>query len=168
MNQHEKNADATDDRMPMPRKGGRVLKAILVTLFILLAVCQFVPVDRSNPPVEGEISAPAEVKTILKRSCYGCHSHETAWPWYSYVAPVSWLVTHDVEEAREELNFSVWERYSEKKKLEKIRDCGEEVEEGEMPLWFYLPLHPSARLSPADRERLIAGLEKTFGSGHSH
>jgi len=71
---------------------------------------QLVPVDRTNPPVESAVAAPAEVRSILRRSCFNCHSYETEWPWYGYVAPLSWLVAHHVHEAREEMNFSTWNR----------------------------------------------------------
>ncbi len=154
MNKPEENLDAMDDRNPTRSKGKRALKIMMVLLVVFFIASQFVPVARSNAPVENEISAPAEVKAILKRSCYDCHSNETVWPWYSYVAPMSWLVAHDVEEGREEMNFSRWDRYSDKKKRKKISECWEEVEEGEMPLWFYLPLHPKARLSKIDLEVL--------------
>ncbi len=121
-----------------------------------LALCQLVPIDRSRPPVESEVDAPAEVRTLLKRSCYDCHSHQTRWPWYGYVAPVSWLLAYDVREAREELNLSTWGRYSKKKQAKKREEMWEEVSEGHMPLWYYLPLHPEARLSAADRDTLRA------------
>jgi hypothetical protein len=87
---------------------------------------------------------------ILRRACFDCHSNETVWPWYAYVAPVSWLVASDVEEGREELNFSQWDAYNADRQAHKIKECGEEVAEGEMPLWFYVPAHPEARLSQAD------------------
>lgn len=121
---------------------------------VLLLALQGVPVDRSNPPVEKEVGAPAEVRAILRRACYDCHSHETVWPWYSRVAPVSLLVAHDVEEGREELNFSRW-NYSDPAVEARVRRrLWHEVEEGEMPLWFYTPLHPEARLSASDKEIL--------------
>ncbi len=119
-----------------------------------LAAIQLVPVDRSNPPVETEIDAPPDVHAILERSCYDCHSNQTRWPWYARVAPISWLVAHDVEEGREHLNFSEWNRLDGEERAELIEEVWEEVEEGEMPLWFYLPLHPEARLSPGDMETL--------------
>lgn len=130
------------------------LKIILAVLIIAFIGAQFVPVDRTNPPVTGEIQAPVEVSEILKRSCYDCHSNETVWPWYSRVAPVSWLVVSDVNEAREHMNFTEWNKYSAKKKGEKIEEIWEEVESGEMPLWFYVPLHPEVKLSSADKELL--------------
>lgn len=126
---------------------------ILVVIAILL---QLVSVERTNPPVTGEIEAPEQVMAILNSSCYDCHSNETKWPWYSYVAPVSWLVADDVYEGRRHMNFSLWADYSTKQKNHKRKECGELVEEGEMPLWFYLPLHPDAKLLPKDIEILVA------------
>ncbi len=164
MNPPGDNPSTKDERDPAGGKRKRVGKIIRNLLVVLFVVFQFVPVERSNPPVESDIPAPADVKVILKRSCYECHSHETAWPWYSYVAPVSWLVAHDVEEAREEMNFSTWDRYSDKKKRKKKHECWEEVEEGEMPLWFYLPLHPEARLSADDR-KVLRRWSKSAGAG---
>jgi len=130
------------------------IKIIVAVLIIAVVGIQFVPVERTNPQVTGEIEAPAEVMDILRRSCYNCHSNETVWPWYSRVAPVSWLVVDDVDEGREETNFSEWSGYSEKKKGKKIHEIWEEVSVGEMPMWYYLPLHPEAGLSAADKETL--------------
>jgi hypothetical protein len=122
----------------------------LIFAALLLGLAQLVPVDRSNPAVESDIAAPAPVDGILRRACYDCHSHETRWPWYSYVAPVSWLVQNDVHEAREHLNFSTWSGYSPDEQREHLEEIAEEVAEGEMPVWYYLPLHPDARLSQDD------------------
>ncbi len=119
-----------------------------------LVVAQLIPLTRDNPPVETEAPASAELRELLRRSCYDCHSHETRWPWYAHLAPVSWLVVYDVHEAREHLNFSAWNRYDGKEQREKIEEVWEEVEEGEMPLWYYLPLHPDAALSAADQSLL--------------
>ncbi len=130
------------------------LKIILAVLIIAVVAAQFVPVERTNPPVTGEIEAPTEVMDILRRSCYDCHSNETVWPLYSRVAPVSWLLADDVDEGREHMNFSEWSGYTEKKKAKWIHEIWEEVSEGEMPLWYYLLLHPEAKLSAADKEML--------------
>ena len=130
--------------------------AIAVATVIVLAAAQLVPVSRENPPVEQIVPAPAEVSRVLERSCYDCHSHETVWPWYAWVAPVSWLVAHDVNEGREHLNFSTWNRYDEEEQREKREEVWEEVEEGEMPMAIYLPLHREAELSDADRRLLEA------------
>jgi|TARA_B100001971_G_scaffold212757_1_gene243779 hypothetical protein len=129
---------------------------VLFFVIDLLVVIQFIPVNRNNPEVTGEINAPEEVMAILRRSCYDCHSNETVWPWYSYVAPASWLISRDVHDGREELNFSEWTTYTEKRKRHKRKECGEEIEEGEMPLWFYVPLHPEAELLKKDVETLLS------------
>lgn len=121
----------------------------------LIAVAiQFIPVDRSNPPVEQDVAAPAAVKPVLRESCYDCHSNETTWPWYSYVAPASWLVAGDVHEAREHLNFSTWNRLSPNERADVIREVWKEVRAGEMPLPFYVLAHPSAKLTTQDRTAL--------------
>jgi len=132
------------------------LVKIVLAVVVSFVGIQLIPVAKSNPPVEEEIPAPPEVKAILKRACYDCHSNETIWPWYSRVAPVSWLLAWDVGEGREELNFSTWNRYSQKKRDKIIKEIRKEVEEGEMPPWFYLPLHPDARLSDSDHSVLRA------------
>ena len=96
-------------------------KLVLITVIVAVAI-QFIPVDRSNPPVEEEIVVAPQLQAILKRACYDCHSHETIWPWYSQVAPASWLLAWDVHEGREELNFSTWNRYSPKKRNKFIKE----------------------------------------------
>lgn len=111
---------------------------------------QAVPVERTNPPVEADLAAPTPVKTILRRSCYDCHSNETRWPWYAHVAPVSWLVVHDVNDARDKVNFSSWELMSPKDEANARHETWKEIENGKMPLPKYVPLHPEARLSPED------------------
>ena len=138
-------------------KGSRGVVVWIVVMFgILFVAIQFVPVDRSNPASQTQVSGSAEAKAVLKRACYDCHSNEVVWPWYSYVAPVSWLVAKDVKEGREKLNFSTWNLLSAEQQSKAFGESWEKVQEGEMPLWFYLPLHPSAKLSTADRTVLQA------------
>ena len=120
----------------------------------LLVAIQFVPVDRSNPPVEADVPAPANVRAILRHACYDCHSNETVWPWYTRVAPVSWLVARDVHEGRDELNFSTWNRLSTRRQVKHLQESWQEVAEGEMPPWFYVGVHPDAMLSIEDRAAL--------------
>ena len=134
----------------------RTVKRSIVALLITFGVIQLVPVARTNPPVESEVPATAEVRTILRRACYDCHSHETIWPGYSRIAPLSWLVVYDVSEGREELNFSTWNRLTPEAQLKAKRESWKEIEEGEMPPWLYLPAHPAARLSANDRAALRA------------
>ena len=134
----------------------KICNSILGLLAVGLVGIQFIPVVRSNPPILAEIEASEEVLTIFRRACYDCHSNETIWPWYSYVAPVSWLVESDVKVGRGNVNFSEWNEYSQKLQNLKRYKIGEEVDEGEMPLWYYLPLHSEAKLSQADIDLIIS------------
>src|SRR5262245_39331548 len=109
-----------------------------LTILGVLVIIQLIPVNRTNPPVERDIPTPPAVKAVLRRACYDCHSHETVWPWYSRIAPISWVLAHDVYEGRAELNFSTWNRYSTQEQVKKLQKSWEEVAEGEMPPWFYL------------------------------
>ena len=122
-------------------------------MFVLI---QFIPVNRTNPSSDSgfELEASARVMTILKSSCFDCHSNKTTWPIYSYVAPISWLITKDVEEGRNELNFSEWGTYSSEKQLKKRAEIWEEVLEEKMPLKIYLILHKDAKLN-ADQMKLL-------------
>lgn len=133
----------------------------LAVVVVLIAI-QFVPVNRSNPPVQGEIQAPRAVSEVLRQSCYNCHSNETEWPWYSYVAPVSWMLVHHVEEGREKLNFSTWSELAEKDRSEIVREIYEETSEGKMPLRSYLVAHPEAKLSDEAIETLRKWSESSY------
>jgi hypothetical protein len=133
----------------------------LLSLGVLGLAVQLVPYGRShtNPPVQAEPAwSSPDVRTLAARACFDCHSNETRWPWYSNVAPASWLVQRDVDRGRARLNYSEWNRPQ-----SEADDSAEAVAKGEMPPWFYLPLHPDARLSPGERARLIEGLAATFG-----
>lgn len=120
------------------------------------AVLQLVPVARTNPPVTSDVDAPRDVQAILERSCYDCHSNRTRWPWYSRVAPVSWLVARDVRLGRRELNFSEWPAFDFEEQDDLMAHIAKQVERGRMPLPIYLTMHPGARLSAADRRTLVA------------
>ena len=138
----------------------RVLLRVLLVVLILLVAIQLVPYGRShdNPPVTGEPSWDSpRTRELVQRACFDCHSHETKWPWYASIAPISWMVQHDVDEGREHLNFSTWD-VSQRNGDE----TAEEVEDGEMPLKGYLLAHPEARLEGKEREELLRGLRATF------
>lgn len=138
---------------------GMTMRKLAGATFALLGAAflaiQLVPVDRTNPPVETEVPASDEVRAILHRACYDCHSNETRWPWHSRIAPVSWLVAKDVREGREELNFSTWNRLRPKDRAKALRKSWKEIEDGEMPPLRYFPPHPEARLSDDDRALLL-------------
>ena len=144
---------------------------IMVAVVTLLVLIQFFPgqkpeVSIANPnDIHKEVLISPEVSKILRNACYDCHSNETVYPWYADVAPMSWLVIHDINEGREELNFSEWIPYSLKKKNHKLEEIVEMVEEGEMPLKIYTPLHPEAKLSEQQKELLISWAKNLMGSG---
>lgn len=145
-------------RLHLQRREIALLVAMLSALFGLI---QLLPVGaaRSNPPVvaEPQWDSP-RTRELFRRSCGDCHSNSTVWPWYSRVAPLSWVVAHDVAEGRERLNVSEWQRPQ-----KDAHESAKEVREGEMPLRSYLWAHPEARLSDAERQALLAGLVATFG-----
>lgn len=115
--------------------------------------------DHSNPPVTAEPAWDGpETRALAKQACFDCHSNETEWPAYASVAPASWLVQRDVNEGRAVLNFSEWLRPQ-----EEAKEAAQEVLEGEMPPAAYKWIHPHARLSAADRDRLGQGLTRTLG-----
>ncbi len=131
-------------------------------LVLLLLLIQLVPYGRDhiNPPVSQEPPWDSpQTRELAMAACQDCHSNETIWPWYSNVAPVSWLVQHDVIDGRQRLNFSQWDR----SRGQETDDIAQVVQKGEMPPWYFLMLHPEARLSQADEQLLIQGLEATFG-----
>ena len=142
---------------PMVRYG-------VIAAVVALALAQVLPIERENPPVEAEVPTTSEARAVLVRACFDCHSNQVVWPWYSRVAPVSWLVAKDVREGRDELNFSTWSRYDAKKQRKLLKETLKEIDEGEMPLWIYRLGHPEARLSDADRALLGAWVDERLAA----
>jgi len=130
-----------------------------LAVLALLLLAQFLPFGRvENPPVRAEPAWDSpRTRELAVRACFDCHSNQTQRRWY-HVAPASWLVAHDVAEAREHMNFSEWDLPQ-----EDADEAPEEVREKEMPLKIYLVMHPEARLSDAEREELARGLAATVG-----
>ena len=132
--------------------------AYLIVAFLIIG--QFFRIDKSAPESVAAddfitvSNPPEEITTILKTACYDCHSHQSTYPWYSNVAPVSWWIKDHINEAREELNFSTWNTFTQKRKDHKLEEISEEVEEGEMPLKSYLWTHDEARLTDDQRTKL--------------
>lgn len=129
------------------------MKKLLIILVVLIVGIQFIPVERTNPPVTKEINAPDEVKAILKKACYDCHSNETNWAWYTKIAPASFLASRDVKEGREHLNFSEWDRYAGKESKVK-EEIWEEVRDEKMPPWQYRIMHSESKLSDQEKNTL--------------
>jgi heme-binding protein len=130
-------------------------------LLIAVVLIQFIPFGHhhTNPPAAKEPAwNSSATRDLVRRACFDCHSNQTVWPWYSYVAPVSWLVQNDVNGGRMHLNFSEWDHPQ-----RHAKDVAAQVKQGEMPLWFYLPMHPAARLTASEKEALMDGAEKSLG-----
>jgi len=131
-------------------------RAVIISIAVIVLI-QFIPVNRDNPATDpsSEIKLDGEVKLIVQTACYDCHSNNTKWPWYSYVAPVSWLVSYDVSQGRDEVNFSIWNTYPQKRITRKLTEIAEEVEKGEMPLPKYVIMHSEADLDESQRKVLV-------------
>jgi mono/diheme cytochrome c family protein len=138
-------------------KIGKVLAVVLVVLILI----QLIPgPSHENPPVTGtpKWDSP-RTEELFKRSCANCHSNETIWPWYSTVAPLSWIINLDVSVGRSKFNVSEWGRSG---KNDGDEAAGE-LRNGKMPPWFYMPAHPEAKLTAAEKDELVKGLAATFG-----
>lgn len=137
----------------------KAMKWSATALLVLFVAAQFVRPARTNPvsneanAIQFHVKVTPEVSAILSRACYDCHSNKTDWPWYSKVAPMSWLVISHVNDGRRHLNFSEWETYDRSKAVKKMKEIDEEVSINSMPLSSYTLLHPEARLS--DQERTV-------------
>ena len=141
----------------------RLITITIVAAFVFLTI-QLIPVSRTNPPITQDVAAPPDVEMVLRRGCYDCHSNETRWPWYAHLAPVSWLVIHDVNRGRRQVNFSTWDKYSDDPGtvIRKLKGIAKMSGNGKMPLWYYLAEHPTARLTRADRELVARWVSGTI------
>lgn len=136
-------------------------KKIALFILVLLVVCQFIRIDKTTKPVDPTLDIivltkpSAEIASILKVSCYDCHSYQPAYPWYTNIAPVSWWIKHHINEGTHHLNFSDWGNYTQKRKDHKLDECIEMVEEDEMPMSSYTLMHNEAKLSAEQKTLLI-------------
>ena len=133
---------------------------VAVALLAVIIIVQLLPYGRNhtNPAVIQEPNwGSPQTRELAQRACFDCHSNETVWPWYSNIAPASWLVQKDVDEARRYLNFSEWTG-----RIREADEIAEVVAEREMPPSQYLLMHSQARLSPSEKEALIRGLNASF------
>lgn len=143
----------------------KIVKRSLLVGLVIIVVIQFIRPDIGNPPVDPVLTlenvahiSPATLAQ-LRTSCFDCHSHETRWPWYSGVAPVSWLLARDVKGGRKHLNFSTWGTYAVSRRVSMLGRIAEEVSSGDMPLPPYLLLHAEARLSGAQKDSIVSWAE---------
>ncbi|MCK5781419.1 MAG: heme-binding domain-containing protein [Flavobacteriales bacterium] len=138
-----------------------MLKKVFYFLIVVLIVIQFIPNELPTVIMDNKSDLlanndfPEVIETQIKASCYDCHSNETVYPWYSYVAPVSFLVKRDTEEGRKNLNFSDWEELSKMKKAKALSGFIDEIEEGSMPFPPYLITHNDAKMSDDQKQALM-------------
>lgn len=142
-------------------------KRVLLGLVVVLVVAQLMPVTRTNPPVDARTSLlagdglPPNISAILQRSCQDCHSNRTTWPWYSHVAPVSWVVASDVNGGRRHMNLDEWGSYNLEKKQSRLTKICEELKSGDMPDTKYTLIHRGAKLTDQQRTTLCDWAEAT-------
>jgi lysozyme family protein len=142
------------------KKLSGILRWVLIILVCAVVAIQLIRPAKTNPAIdpaqtiESRLQVSPQVAAILDRSCNDCHSNKTRWPWYSNVAPVSWFVIGHVNDARSVMNFSQWGNYEKDKQSRRLRDICEQVQDGEMPLSSYTPLHPGSKLSANDVKTL--------------
>jgi hypothetical protein len=142
----------------------------LVVIFLCPLLMQAIPYGRNhtNPPVVSEPKWDSpQTRALAQRACFDCHSNETKWPWYTNIAPVSWLIQRDVDEGRQHLNFSEWGQQPASNRRERADDpnrIAHSIQEGEMPPAVYLPLHPEANMTQAEKDQLIQGLTTTLST----
>jgi hypothetical protein len=131
----------------------KAILSVLLLLVVAFVVLQFVPgPSRDNPPVTAPADFPPEVAAVMKAACMDCHSNETRWPWYSKVAPTSWFVAKDVQQARAVLNFSNWENLPAETRYGFLQEMWNKVVERDMPHKPYALMHPQVELSASDRK----------------
>jgi hypothetical protein len=136
-------------------------RKILLSVLVVLIAIQFIRPARNNGGLDGpnelskKYTLPVEVQTILKQSCYDCHSNQTNYPWYANVQPVGlWIQYWHIDDGKKHLNFSEYATYSEKKAKHKFEEIVDEVKEGGMPLGTYTFMHHEAVLTPEQSKTL--------------
>lgn len=136
-------------------------KKIFLGLLVVLVLIQFIKIDKSTPAINPSeefmslLKPSAEVASVLKTSCYDCHSYETQYPWYATIAPVSFYLSNHIKDGRKHLNFSTWGQYSEKKQNHKLEECIEMIEKDEMPMSSYTLIHKNATLTNVQKGLLV-------------
>lgn len=142
------------------------MRRTLIFLVWVFVIIQFFRVEYSNPESKAEndllavANPPEEVANILKKSCYNCHSNNTKWPWYSQVAPFSWMISHHVKEGRRHFNFSEWNEMDERHIERFVEEAEYEILEGEMPLPMFTFMHANTALSQEQKDIMINWLNE--------
>lgn len=149
----------------------KIVKKIVFWSLVVFALIQFVPIDRINKPVDHKVNfvdakeTPEKIRTLIKGACYDCHSNETIYPKYSYIAPISWSIKSHVNEGREHLNFSIWQTYNQDLKASMLTSIIPTLQTKTMPMPGYIVYHKeAANLSEAERKLLVNYFEEMLKS----
>nr|WP_314492912.1 heme-binding domain-containing protein [uncultured Chryseobacterium sp.] len=148
----------------------KTVKRIVFWSLVLFALIQFIPTDKINQPVNRSVNftdvkkTPLKITGLLKSACYDCHSNETVYPKYAYIAPISWSVKDHVNEGREHLNFSLWNSYNKELKESMLKKAVQTLQDKSMPLPAYVVYHDEANISDAERTVLIQYFENILES----
>jgi hypothetical protein len=151
--------------MPM-----KTFKKILFWSLLGFALIQFIPTDKVNLPVDHKVNfvdaknTPEKIRGLIKGACYDCHSNETVYPKYAYIAPISWSVKSHINEGREHLNFSVWGTYNKELKESMLSNSIQTIQNKTMPMPAYIVYHKEANLSEAERVLLTTYFEEMLKS----
>jgi hypothetical protein len=136
----------------------KIILIVVIIGLVLFGLIQLIPVDRSNPQPSKEPNwSSPEASALVKEHCFDCHSDETVWPWYGYVAPSSWLLKWDVDRGRRRLNFSEWD-----KRPTSLDEMVEKIQSGEMPPMQYTLIHTNSRLNDQQKQALIDALNGLY------
>jgi cytochrome c551/c552 len=159
-------AGTVSQPVPAVRTGnelGRAIVALLAVAVVVLVLIQLIPVSRTSAAPSTPIAWDSpQTQALWTRTCADCHSNDTRWPWYGTIAPSSWLLTAHVNAGRQEINVSQLDKMPAFRKANLANDMAQQIRSGNMPPSDYLIMHPEARLSDAEKQQLIQGLQKTF------
>lgn len=150
------------------KKSLTVIGVLAIVVFVLM---QAVRPEQKNPrinpeqTIETQMHVPADVAGILNSACRDCHTDATVWKWYGNVAPFSWLLVADVSSGRNKMDLSQWSKMSKAQQDDRLKGMCDEVTKGDMPLWYYRPLHSEARLSDGDKQKLCDWTKVALGAG---
>ncbi len=139
----------------------KILKIIVLILLAAFVTIQFFPTERNQSDVVPKTdfflvnNPPQKIRTILQESCYDCHSNNTEYPWYNKIQPVAWYLEDHVKQGKSELNFNIWDEFSDRRKLSKLKSIINQVKDDEMPLYSYTLIHRDAILSESDKSAIV-------------
>ena len=140
-------------------------KKVLLILGAILIIIQFFRPEKNTSPqliteedISKSVTIPDDLHQTFIKKCYDCHSNQTKYPWYFNIQPVAWWLSYHVNEGKDELNFSAFKTYDQKKATHKLEEIGEMIEEGEMPLKSYTLIHTDTKITPDDKQAINAWL----------